>query len=179
MKEVKFMQNEINRKFNIGDSFYLKSYNADGQKYTVIGIEDDNRVVFERADSWMFTAVNPVISDDNYVEWDYSVGGRFTDERRVQEHYNKTHSLQKFIDTGKIENIVVYNKYGDFLAEGNPRELRKKELWNLLDEQNAVVKETLLWCCFINNSGQNTALQIPVNQLISRPIHGECVSAAD
>jgi len=59
-----------------------------------------------------------------------------------REQLNNQNSLKTLIDTGEHENIIVYNKYGDFLAEGNPQELRENRFWNLLDEQNAVVKET-------------------------------------
>ena len=51
-------------------------------------------------------------------------------------------SLKTLLDTGEHKNIIVYNKYGDFIATGNPHELRENGLWGLIDEQNAVVKET-------------------------------------
>ena len=138
------MTNEINWQDKIGEQFNLVGDKSSSPKYTVLGVDptDNKRIELERSDSWTFTAVNPVINDDNSIEWEYSLHGRFTDEQRLQQHLNKSNSLQKLIDTGEHDNIVVYNKYGDFLAAGNPAELRKNGLWQLLDEPNAIVKET-------------------------------------
>jgi len=55
------------------------------------------------------------------------------------EKQDNQDTLQNLIDTGNYDYICVYNKYRDFLAEGNPQELRQDGLWQLIDEQNAKV----------------------------------------
>jgi|GEM_PF-1973351 len=146
----------------IGEKFHLRGEDENFQMYTVKGFDlaDKSRVVFERDDSWTFTAVNPVISPDNTIEWDYSTDGHFADEQRLQEHLDNAKeakhetpetpklskprkgTLKQFIDTeiGEHDNICIYNRYKDFLCEGKPSELRQNGLWRLLDEENANIK---------------------------------------
>ena len=84
----------------IGQQFNLVGDEPGSQKYTVLGVDpkDNKRVEFEREDSWRFVAVNPVINPDNSIEWDYSVGGRFSDEKRLQQFLQKSNTLKNLID---------------------------------------------------------------------------------
>jgi hypothetical protein len=55
-------------------------------------------------------------------------------------------TLKHFIDTelGEHGNICVYNRYGDFLCEGKPKDLRTDKLWGLMDEWNSKISKSYL-----------------------------------
>jgi hypothetical protein len=90
----------------------------------------------ERDDSWTFDAMGFKLNDDNTIEWDYSIGGRFTDEQRLQEHLKKQSepTLKHLIDSelGEDVNICVLNKYGDYLCEGTAEDMRTDDFFNFV-----------------------------------------------
>ena len=57
---------------------------------------------------------------------------------------NKTKTLSYFLNRSSYENVVIRNKYYEILCEGNPGELRQNTLWQLIDEEGAIVEKVHL-----------------------------------
>ena len=143
IKSTPVYQNDL-----IGKKFHLVGEKDGDQLYKICGVNHDGSVHIERDDSWTFDAVGLQYNTDGLfatIEWDYSIGGRFTDEQRLQEHLKEQSepTLKHLIDgeLGEDTNICIYNKYGDFLCEGSPKDLRGNYFYPLIDEETAKVSK--------------------------------------
>jgi hypothetical protein len=91
----------INWHNKIGSGFEFQ-LSSGGQKFKILSV-NGNHVVLEREDSWTFTAMNPVIDEHGSISWDYSIGGRFTNNER----------LKAFLNAGSGEYVTIISPHND------------------------------------------------------------------
>jgi stage V sporulation protein G len=124
----------------IGKKLYLAGEDEGSQMYEILTVNADGSVHIRRDDSWTFDAVGFELNDDGTIEWGYTKkNAHFADENILNEYLKKQNqpSLKKLIDNelGENTHICVYNEYGDFLCEGEPKDLRKDGFWAFINEE--------------------------------------------